>query len=129
MALSTGGRAARATHHLGLDKTLAQRPVAAWKRRVSSYLRACEKMIVSVFCWRFAFSALTGTPANEEDWTLEALGNWKGFREDDEATLDWDVLDQSRLRNKVNDIDNDDNHANAPSGSISGAGSSQPAAG
>ncbi|MBM4018394.1 MAG: RHS repeat-associated core domain-containing protein [Planctomycetes bacterium] len=32
---------------------------------------------------------------------------------------EWD-LDQTRLHNKVNEIDNDDNHANAPSGSISG---------
>jgi len=48
------------------------------------------------------------------------LGNWKTFQEDDDATLDWDVLDQDRLHNKVNEIDNDDNHANAPGAAITG---------
>ncbi len=60
------------------------------------------------------------SPVKTQDFGLEALGNWKTFKEDDDATLDWDVLDQTRLHNKVNEIDNDDNHANAPSGSITG---------
>ena len=44
------------------------------------------------------------------EWDLEALGNWKGFREDDDSTLDWDVLDQTRLHNEVNEIDDDNDH-------------------
>jgi RHS repeat-associated protein len=54
---------------------------------------------------------------------LEALGNWPVFKQDDNGGGSGDSgweLSQTRLHNKVNEIDNDDNHANAPSGSISG---------
>lgn len=39
-----------------------------------------------------------------QEWSLEALGNWKEFKEDDDSTLDWDVLDQDRDHNLVNEI-------------------------
>ena len=57
---------------------------------------------------------------NAWEWTLDALGNWGGYREkaNGEGTP-WD-LDQTRLSNKVNEIDNDDNHGTAPSATISG---------
>jgi len=32
-----------------------------------------------------------------QDFGLEALGNWKTFREDDDATLDWDRRKGYRL--------------------------------
>jgi len=54
---------------------------------------------------------------------LDALGNWPVFKQDDNGGGSGDAgweLSQTRLHNKVNEIDNDDNHANAPSGSISG---------
>ena len=43
------------------------------------------------------------SPVKTQDFGLEALGNWKTFKEDDDATLDWDVLDQSRTHNAVNE--------------------------
>jgi len=43
------------------------------------------------------------SPVKTQDFGLEALGNWKTFKEDDDATLDWDVLDQSRTHNPVNE--------------------------
>ncbi|NLE39470.1 MAG: RHS repeat protein, partial [Pirellulaceae bacterium] len=55
-----------------------------------------------------------------EQWSLDALGNWSEFKQDDAAPFgagNW-TLEQQRLHNKANEIDNDDNHANAPSGSI-----------
>jgi RHS repeat-associated protein len=54
---------------------------------------------------------------------LDALGNWPVFKVDTNGGGSGDSgweLNQTRLHNKVNEIDNDDNHANAPSGSISG---------
>jgi RHS repeat-associated protein len=54
---------------------------------------------------------------------LDALGNWPVFKQDSDGGGSGDAgweLTQTRLHNKVNEIDNDDNHANAPSGSISG---------
>ena len=43
------------------------------------------------------------SPTKTQDFGLEALRNWKTFKEDDDATLDWDVLDQSRTHNAVNE--------------------------
>jgi len=43
------------------------------------------------------------SPVKTQDFGLEALGNWKTFKEDDDATLDWDVLDQTRTHNAVNE--------------------------
>ncbi len=50
-----------------------------------------------------------------QDFGLEALGNWRTFNEDagPGGPGQWD-LEQVRLHNKVNEIDNDDNHANDP---------------
>jgi len=60
---------------------------------------------------RAARGTLSGTPysgvtspVKTQDFGLEALGNWKTFKEDDDATLDWDVLDQSRTHNPVNEM-------------------------
>ena len=36
-------------------------------------------------------------------WTLDATGNWKGFREDDTGSGTWDLV-QSRTANTVNEI-------------------------
>ena len=51
----------------------------------------------------------------EQDWGLDAEGNWAGFKERDTDVSSWDV-DQTRVHNDVNEIDN-------PSGgSITGTG-------
>ena len=42
-----------------------------------------------------------GTPAKEEDWTLDPLGNWSNFVQKTSGTTD---LDQSRTVNRVNEI-------------------------
>jgi hypothetical protein len=53
------------------------------------------------------YTGIDGTPANEEDWTLEALGNWSAYvRKTGGST----TLNQTRLHNKVNEIDDDDYH-------------------
>lgn len=51
-----------------------------------------------------------------QDFGLEALGNWKTFKEDADGS-GWD-LEQSREHNKVNEIDTDDDHSNGPGASI-----------
>jgi len=38
-----------------------------------------------------------------QDWALDAVGNWSGFKEDDDGSGTWD-LDQQRTANKVNEI-------------------------
>ncbi|MCA9141760.1 MAG: RHS repeat-associated core domain-containing protein [Planctomycetales bacterium] len=48
-------------------------------------------------------TAISGTPANEEDWTLDPLGNWQGFVQKTSGTTD---LNQSRTVNEVNEITN-----------------------
>jgi RHS repeat-associated protein len=60
---------------------------------------------------RAARGTLSGTPysgvtspVKTQDFGLEALGNWKTFKEDDDATLDWDMLNQSRTHNPVNEM-------------------------
>ena len=39
----------------------------------------------------------------KQQWSLDATGNWSGFKEDDDGSATWD-LDQSRTSNKVNEI-------------------------
>ena len=46
-------------------------------------------------------TGITGTPAREEDWTLDPLGNWSGYVQRTSGTTD---LDQSRSVNPVNEI-------------------------
>jgi RHS repeat-associated protein len=41
-------------------------------------------------------------------WTLDALGNWQGFRQDDNGDGTWDLV-QARTANKVNEITDIDN--------------------
>ncbi|MCA9163688.1 MAG: hypothetical protein KDA62_11935 [Planctomycetales bacterium] len=48
-----------------------------------------------------AKTAITGTPAKEEDWTLDALGNWSGYIQMTAGTTD---LNQQRSANAVNEI-------------------------
>ena len=38
-----------------------------------------------------------------QDWSLDATGNWRNFREDDDGDCSWD-LNQQRTANKVNEI-------------------------
>ena len=38
-----------------------------------------------------------------QDWSLDATGNWSGFREDADGNGTWD-LDQNRTANRVNEI-------------------------
>jgi len=38
-----------------------------------------------------------------QDWALDATGNWRNFREDDDGDSTWD-LNQQRTANKVNEI-------------------------
>jgi RHS repeat-associated protein len=61
------------------------------------------------------------------EWSLDALGNWAGYTQivdldgDGVDTNEGDsLLQQTRTHNKVNEIDNDDDHTNTPSGSITG---------
>ena len=63
------------------------------------------------------YTGISGTPVKEEDWTLDALGNWPGYVKKSAGVTD---LNQTRLHNKVNEIDNNDNHADTPVGSIVG---------
>jgi len=57
--------------------------------------------------------ALTST-GFRQNWTLDALGNWGGFKQDTSGDGTTWGLQQSRTHNKVNEIDTDDNHANGP---------------
>lgn len=40
-----------------------------------------------------------------QEWSLDATGNWSGFKQDDNGDATWD-LNQSRTNNKVNEITN-----------------------
>jgi len=74
---------------------------------------------------QFGRGTLPGTfdgfgPADEEfrqTWSLDALGNWDNFKEHEGVSMTL-TLDQTRSHNKVNEIDTDDNHANAAGASI-----------
>jgi RHS repeat-associated protein len=46
-----------------------------------------------------------GTATFGQCWTLDATGNWKGFRDDDTGSGTWDLV-QSRTANTVNEITN-----------------------
>ncbi|MCA9141758.1 MAG: hypothetical protein KDB05_03190 [Planctomycetales bacterium] len=48
-------------------------------------------------------TAISGTPANEEDWSLDPLGNWSNFVQKTSGMID---LNQSRSVNEVNEITN-----------------------
>jgi RHS repeat-associated protein len=65
--------------------------------------------------------SITADDKGRQKWTLDAVGNWAGFKADATDGQAWD-LDQTRSHNKANEIDNDDSHTNAPAGSISGGG-------
>jgi RHS repeat-associated protein len=71
----------------------------------------------------YASQPFTRSVVRTWDWSLDGVGNWAGYREDAGAggQGNWD-LDQLRSHNKANEIDNDDDHADAPDGSISGGG-------
>jgi len=47
------------------------------------------------------YTGISGTPAKEEDYTLEALGNWAGYVKKTAGTTD---LSQTRTHNAVNEI-------------------------
>jgi hypothetical protein len=49
------------------------------------------------------FTGISGTPAREQDWTLDKTGNWTGFIDKTSGMTD---LNQSRTANKVNEITN-----------------------
>jgi YD repeat-containing protein len=61
----------------------------------------------------------TVTYNKAQEWDLEALGNWAAFRDGNGTT--WDA-NQARLHNQANEIDVDDDHANAPGASITESG-------
>ncbi|MCY2962050.1 MAG: RHS repeat-associated core domain-containing protein, partial [Planctomycetota bacterium] len=44
-----------------------------------------------------------GTKTFEQCWTLDATGNWQGFREDSDGNSSWDLV-QARTDNKVNEL-------------------------
>jgi hypothetical protein len=46
-------------------------------------------------------SSISGTPAQEEDWTLDQLGNWPGFVQKAAGST---TLNQTRYHNAVNEI-------------------------
>ena len=46
-------------------------------------------------------TGITGTPAREQDWTLDPTGNWNAFVNKTTGTVD---LDQARTQSKVNEI-------------------------
>jgi RHS repeat-associated protein len=69
-------------------------------------------------------TGLVSDPLFEQRWTLDQLGNWPEFRQDTNGDTDFtdsDDFDQDRLHNSANEIDNDNNHANTPSGTITAA--------
>jgi hypothetical protein len=47
------------------------------------------------------YTGITGTPVNEQTWTLDATGNWTGFIDSVSGTAD---LNQSRTANIVNEV-------------------------
>ncbi len=51
---------------------------------------------------------------------LDGLGNWATFKWDPTGSAGW--TEQARDHNAVNEIDDDDNHANAPGNTITGSG-------
>ncbi len=60
-------------------------------------------------------TSISGTPASEQDYTLDQLGNWESFVEKIGGTT---ILNQTRLHNDVNEIDTDNSHSNGPGASL-----------
>jgi len=48
-----------------------------------------------------SYTGITGTPVNEQNWTLDPTGNWTGFIDSVSGTAD---LNQGRTANTVNEI-------------------------
>jgi len=66
-------------------------------------------------------SILDDNTSRRQILTLDSVGNWTGFKDDSGAgganDSDW-LLAQARKHNSINEIDDDNNHANAPDASI-----------
>lgn len=60
-------------------------------------------------------SSISGTPAREQTWTLDQMGNWSNFITKTGGTIN---LDQQRAHNDANEIDTNNNHADGPGASI-----------
>ena len=56
-------------------------------------------------------------PNFEQEWTLDQLGNWTTFKQNDDGLGAWE-LDQDRAHNDVNEIDTNNDHADGPGASI-----------
>ena len=74
---------------------------------------------------------LAGDPYDIDDgdadfnqhWSeLESLGNWRQFKWDPDGGGEDPWTTQNRKHNKVNEIDNDDDHGNSPVDTITGNG-------
>jgi RHS repeat-associated protein len=61
------------------------------------------------------YTHIDGTPRAEEDWSLDALGNWSGYVRKTAGTV---ALNQTRTHNAVNEIDVDNDHTNTPGEAI-----------
>ena len=63
------------------------------------------------------------SPTFAQDWVLDDLGNWTTFKQDDDGDISggWGMV-QTRVHNDVNEIDIDNDHANAKGASISVTG-------
>ena len=48
-------------------------------------------------------ASISGTPTRKSDWTLDQLGNWDEFDDDNDADSNWD-LEQTRQHNMVNEV-------------------------
>jgi RHS repeat-associated protein len=69
-------------------------------------------------------TGLVADPLFEQRWALDQLGNWSEFKQDNDGDGSFTGaadLDQDRLHNSVNEIDDDDNHANTPASTITAA--------
>jgi RHS repeat-associated protein len=64
-------------------------------------------------------ASITADDKGRQQWDLDVVGNWSGFRTSTAGGQTWD-LNQTRLHNKANEIDDTDAHADNPSGSIDG---------
>jgi RHS repeat-associated protein len=59
----------------------------------------------------------------QQQWGLDAVGNWRTWTQDADGGVGAGVATvQTRVTNKANEIDVDDDHANAPGASITGTG-------
>ena len=46
-------------------------------------------------------------PTKQQEWGLDAGGNWNTFKDDNDANADWE-LEQTRVHNEANEIEDDD---------------------